>query len=351
MSLGFSAQDYASLFAPLSISAIIAYMFSDRLRSRVGTRTALISGVVVGAVAMFFLWGSSRIKDGDILRDILNLVFVLTGVSLALNMRNLNLYLSRYFPWKTSGAPLMISIMTGLGSLVVSVMLATTFSMNYWGYVPLIVFLLAAAVALAIYYYMGDELPVELLLEEDLPKKKGEISLWFYAGILTLYGFCETLFGNWSAVYLTASKGFTAGHALWALSLFWGAVVFGRICSLALETRVGYERVYRLSSWLLIFALFFVVLGSGDYLWAAIFMAGTGCSVFFLLTQKYAEKALSFNATLIADIMMGAYVIGYAFAAYGVGLAEPSGKALGSTFIVGAIAALCSQIMILRRYR
>src|SRR5262249_58611148 len=52
---------------------------------------------------------------------------------------------------------------------------------------------------------------------------------WVFAGFAVLYGFCETVNGNWSQLDMTRELGATTTVAAIALTAFWTMVTVGRI--------------------------------------------------------------------------------------------------------------------------
>ena len=67
---------------------------------------------------------------------------------------------------------------------------------------------------------------------------------WLYAAAVLLYGVCETLFGNWSTLYLDGQRGLSTTVASLALATFWAMVTVGRIAIAALTARVAARTIY-----------------------------------------------------------------------------------------------------------
>ena len=57
-----------------------------------------------------------------------------------------------------------------------------------------------------------------------------------FAGFAVLYGFCETMNGNWSQLDMTQELGATTTQASLALTAFWGMVTVGRIAFAAIPS-------------------------------------------------------------------------------------------------------------------
>ncbi|MCK7533021.1 MAG: hypothetical protein MZV63_19320 [Marinilabiliales bacterium] len=64
-------------------------------------------------------------------------------------------------------------------------------------------------------------------------------AFWTFAAIAVLYAFAEGTFSNWAVIYLREAKGLPAGVAALALSVFWGAMVAGRLLVAVLVVRIA----------------------------------------------------------------------------------------------------------------
>lgn len=347
-SLGFSAGDLASYFAPFSIAAIISYLMSSMISSRLGEKKAFVVGMSIATIALLFLAGSSRLIDVDVLKEVLNLVFILSGVAVGLSIRSLQFYLSRLFPLEEPYGNFLLTIYFGLGACIAVALVSCGQMLHFWALGPLVIGLAAAAQALLTHYFLEEVPPAEILLEEEKKIKKREVSLWFFAGLIFLLGFCETLFGNWSLFYMYKQKGMTIISSLFVLSWFWASIVLGRIAILLLNNKIDYGRLYFILPWILVSGFFLAFWGNGIGFVLGITLGGIGCSAFFTLVQYRAEKSLQLHRGVVYDILLAAFMLGYACAAYGVGLMEPQGNALGSVFVMGAIAACCMGVLQIR---
>jgi hypothetical protein len=61
-------------------------------------------------------------------------------------------------------------------------------------------------------------------------------AFWLFAGFAVLYGFCETMNGNWSQLDLTSLK-VSATVASLALTVFWAMVTAGRVLFALIQDR------------------------------------------------------------------------------------------------------------------
>ena len=64
-------------------------------------------------------------------------------------------------------------------------------------------------------------------------------AFWIFAAIAVLYAFAEGTFSNWAVIYLREAKDLSAVVAALALSVFWGAMVVGRLLVAVLVVRIA----------------------------------------------------------------------------------------------------------------
>ncbi|MGH8598681.1 MAG: MFS transporter [Gammaproteobacteria bacterium] len=129
--------------------------------------------------------------------------------------------------------------------------------------------------------------------------------------IAVLYAFAEGTFSNWAITYLNEDRGIDAGTAALALSVFWGALVLGRLLISALIVRVRAAVIWQCLPLLMIAvfgALPYVTSAAGGLLIFA--AAGAACSAFFPLTVARASARFSGNEALMGSIMTAALMLG-----------------------------------------
>lgn len=102
---------------------------------------------------------------------------------------------------------LTLNALLGTGTALAPLLIAVFLALGAWWLLPVL-----AAAALA-----GFLASVRIPLDPGPTPQRtapGRVRLparcWWYAAEVLLYGMCETLFGNWSSVYLTGERGLSA---------------------------------------------------------------------------------------------------------------------------------------------
>src|SRR5262249_30946519 len=150
-----------------------------------------------------------------------------------------------------------------------------------------------------------------------------------------LYGFCETMNGNWSQLDMTKDLHATATEASFALTAFWGMVTVGRILFAMIERWFPPLRTYHVLPFLL--AVMFVIIAA---LPAGKPWAGLGCSALLPLTISFASEQLVTMGASVAGAVIAFYQMGYGIAAFGTGPLVDNGVSLHVLFGFAAIAAV-----------
>jgi fucose permease len=175
-------------------------------------------------------------------------------------------------------------------------------------------------------------------------KNKFPARFWNFAAFALLYGVCETMNGNWAALYMKQHFSASASLASIALATFWGMVTAGRILFAAIEKWVPEKMVCRVLP--LVIAAAFVasacVPKSNSSLGLLTFaLAGLGCSALLPLTISFSQKELTAIAASVAGGLIAFYQIGYGVAAFGVGpLQSWTGSDLSAIYGGTAVVAL-----------
>jgi len=166
---------------------------------------------------------------------------------------------------------------------------------------------------------------------------------WVFAAFAVLYGFCETMNGNWSQLDMTKDLHATATQASLALTAFWGMVTVGRVLFAMIERRFPPHLTYRVLPFLL--AIMFVVIavlpaGNPAAGIVAFALAGFGCSALLPLTISFAQEQLLTMGAAVAGAVIAFYQVGYGIAAFGTGPLVDAGVSLPALFGAAAIAAV-----------
>ena len=140
----------------------------------------------------------------------------------------LNTFAARLDPDRQDRSVLTLNALLGTGTALAPLLIAVFLALGAWWLLPVL-----AAVALAGFIVAAVRTPLDAGPPPPPRTAGARVRLpprfWWYAAAVVLYGICETLFGNWSSVYLTGQRGLSAQTASLALAAFWACVTIGRV--------------------------------------------------------------------------------------------------------------------------
>jgi fucose permease len=119
-------------------------------------------------------------------------------------------------------------------------------------------------------------------------------AFWLFAAFGVMYGFCETMNGNWSQLDLTSLKNSVTVASL-ALTAFWAMVTVGRLLFAVIQRRFPSRLVYHLLPFVLAgaFVLISVLPSRAPVAGVVAFaLAGFGCSALLPLTISFGQERL-----------------------------------------------------------
>jgi predicted MFS family arabinose efflux permease len=221
------------------------------------------------------------------------------------------------------------------------VFVAIFVGLGFWWGLPL-----TSAGLLVLLIAVSLKLPLHV---ERLRKRAGRATggiparFWVYAGFAVLYGFCETVNGNWSQLDMTSELGASATQASLALTAFWAMVTLGRVLFAALQRRVPSRVAYHVLPFVLagVFAIIALLPDDEPALGVLAFgLAGLGCSALLPLTISFGQEELAAVAAGMAGGVIAFYQLGYGFAAFGIGPLVDHGVSLPTIYAFSAVVAL-----------
>lgn len=162
---------------------------------------------------------------------------------------------------------------------------------------------------------------------------------WLFAVFAALYGFCETMNGNWSQIDLVALH-VSATTAL-TLTVFWAMVTAGRVPFAALHW-VPSRLAYHVLPFVLAGAFAFIALLPSGSAWAGILafgLAGLGCSALLPLTISFGQEAMTAISASVASGVIACYQLGYGSPPSGVGPLRSAGLSLPEIYAGAAVVA------------
>jgi MFS family permease len=359
-----SRSEYGLMFLPQVITAIIASLAGagliwPGLARRVREKTIYLAGLLADLAAMALLIVSWLVvHDHGLAYGLLLTATACLGAGFGLAVPSLNTLAAAFHPAAVDQAVLVLNALLGLGTALAPAFVAAFVGIGFWIGLPILVACLLAGL-------------IVVSLREDLsPSADGSSraasqtggepahgpqpaaggvprAFWVFAAFAVLYGFCETMNGNWSQLDIT-SLGVRTATASLALTGFWALVTVGRIVVALVRRWVPSRVAYHFLPFLLAGAFVLIAAlprNSPAAAIAAFCLAGLGCSALLPLTISFGQEKLVDNQQLVTGGVIAFYQAGYGIAAFGVGPLTSAGISLPAVF--GASAAVAAAMGLL----
>ncbi|MEI2781084.1 MAG: MFS transporter [Candidatus Competibacter sp.] len=317
---GFTDAQYGAIFLPQVALAVLGAVAGGMLARRLGLRPLLWLAAAGNGLSQLALAASLWVMPALAFPTIL-VGTALLGWSFGLGGAPLNSYPPRLFPKRAPAAVVALHTLLGLG-LMVGPLLADGFGRaGEWIGFPLSLLGLSALLALtAAAVRLPPDVGGETERQTDANPPLSSGAFWTFAAIAVLYAFAEGTFGNWAAVYLREAKGLSATVAALALSVFWGAMVAGRLLVSVLVARIAPLMIW-LALPALMIAAFLLLPGadtpaSGLGLFA---LAGLACSAFFPLTIALASERFPEHVAWVSSMLIAALMVGVGLGSFAIG--------------------------------
>jgi fucose permease len=337
---GLSNTQYGLLFVPQVLTAITTSLLGASIGRRFGTKQVYLAGLACGLVAMVLLIVSSAFESNtSVAFPLLLVATALLGAGFGLTVPSLNTLTAAFHPDGVASSVLVLNALLGLGTALAPVFVAIFVGLGFWWGLPLTSsILLAALVAVSLGLPLRTEARAAAARAAKIPRR-----FWMYAGFAILYGFCETVNGNWSQLDMTSKLGASTTQAAIALTAFWAMITVGRVVFAAINRLLAVSTTYHVLPFLL--AATFVLIavlpagatGAGI---AAFALAGLGCSALLPLTIGFGEEEFAGIAAALAGGVIAFYQLGYGVAAFGVGPLLDHGVKLPAVYGFSAIVAV-----------
>jgi len=335
---GFTDAQYGAIFLPQVAAAVIGALAGGALAARFSLRNLLWVALAINAVSQLLLAGSVLLEPGPAYALLL-LGTSSLGLGFGVSGAPLNGLPPLCFPNRRDTALIALHTFLGLG-LAVGPVIANPFIMaGQWVGFPLLLAVLAlllAVVALAGDYpdtsgpmpmpaapalQSGDPVPLQFSMRQSAGHPAGKAGFWLFAAITVLYAFAEGTFGNWAILYLQDVKHLPETIAAGALSVFWMAMVAGRLLTSVLVLRVAPRHIWLLLPLIMITAFLLLPYAgtpaSGIGLFA---LAGLACSAFFPLSIGIASERFREHVPWVSSMLIAALMVGVGLGSWMVGL-------------------------------
>jgi MFS family permease len=343
---GLSNTQYGTMFLPQVVTAITGALLGGQLAARFGLKRVFLAGLAADLASMALLIISQFFTaDQAVAYGLLLVATACLGAGFGLTVPAINELTAAFHPDRVDGSVLVLNALLGLGTALAPVFVAIFVGLGFWWGLPVM-----SSVLLLVLIVVSAGLPLrpetsEGACERAAAGRRAGIPrlFWVFAAFAVLYGFCETMNGNWSQLDMTTNLHATATQASFALTAFWGMVTVGRVLFAMITRWFPPQRTYHVLPFLL--AIMFVVIaalptGSAGAGILAFALAGFGCSALLPLTISFAGEQLLSMGAAVAGAVIAFYQFGYGIAAFGTGPLVDAGISLRALFVAAAVAAV-----------
>lgn len=346
-----SSSQYGALFLPQVVTAITASLLGGNLARRFEIKRVYLAGLLSSLVAMMLLVLSAPVAGRPGAFALLLVATAFVGTGFGLTVPALNTLTAAFHPAAVDRSVLILNALLGLGTALAPVFVAVFVGLGFWWGLPVLsAVLLAAIIVVSLSLPLRAEEPTTEGASATSPQGRSiPTRLWLFAVFAVMYGFCETMNGNWAQLDMTSRLGASTTVASLALTAFWGMVTVGRVLFAAIQRSFPTSRTYHLLPFVLAAALGSIALLPSGSAWAGVLafgLAGLGCSALLPLTISFGETQLVTMSAAAAGAIIAFYQLGYGIAAFGTGPLQSAGITLPTLFAVTAGVAvalgLCS---------
>jgi fucose permease len=332
---GFSDAQYGAIFLPQVALAVVGALAGGSLASRWGLKTLLWIALLINALSQVLLAATAGLSP-DMAYAALLVGTGSMGLGFGLAGAPLNGLPPLLFPSKRDSALVALHTLLGLG-LALGPWIANPFVMaGHWVGFPMLLAGFAAflAVAAAVARFPTGEPPAEQAPMSDpmpLPAFGGTgdahpvrlAGFWLLALACVLYAFAEGTFSNWAVLYLQDIKHLPETIAAGALSVFWAAMVGGRLLAAVLVLRIPPQPIWLVLPPLMIAAFLLLPYADTPVLGIGLFaFAGLACSAFFPLSIGLASRRFVRHVPWVSSALIAALMVGVGLGSYFIGLLQ-----------------------------
>jgi len=336
---GLSDAQYGAIFLPQVALAVVGALAGGSLATRWGLKTLLWIALLVNALSQLLLAATAGLSPWAAYVAVLAGTASL-GLGFGLSGAPLNGLPPLLFPSKRDSALVALHTLLGLG-LALGPWFANPFVMaGHWVGFPLLLACLAAllaaaaglarfpsgevpAAAPAVSAPMADPMPLPAFGDPNDAHPVRAAGFWLFALACVLYAFAEGTFSNWTVLYLQDIKQLPETVAAGALSVFWAAIVGGRLLTAVLILRLAPQRIWLVLPLLMTAAFLLLPYADTPFLGIGLFaFAGLACSAFFPLTIGLASKRFAAHVPWVSSMLIAALMVGVGTGSYVIGLLQ-----------------------------
>jgi len=350
---GLSSTQYGTMFLPQAVTAVTSALLQGGLAERFGAKRVYLAGLAANLAAMLLLIASWFVEtEQGVAYGLLLAATGCLGAGFGLTVPSLNTFAAAFHPGAVDRSVLVLNSLLGLGTALAPVFVAAFVGLGAWVALPVL-----AAAAVVGLFAVSARLPLRIAADtaSGRPGGRGPAGrrvpvppqFWVFAGFAVLYGFCETMNGNWSQLDLTSLK-VSAPMASLALTVFWAMVTLGRVLFAAVARWFPSRLAYHVLPFVLAAAFALISAlpsGAGGLGIVAFGLAGFGCSALLPLTISFGQEKLVSLAAVISGLLIACYEVGYGLAAFGVGPLRRAGLSLPELFGASAVVAVVLGVL------
>jgi len=353
-SYGLSSAQYGAMFLPQAVTAVVSSLLQGNLSHRLGGKRVYLAGLCANLAAMILLIASRFVMGShSVAYPLLLLATACLGVGFGLTVPSINTFTAAFHPDAVDRSVLSLNALLGLGTTLAPVFVAIFVGLGFWVGLPVL-----AAVAVTALLLVSLRLPFTTARAappqaagraEASPGRRGPLpaAFWLFAVFGVMYGFCETMNGNWSQLDLTSLK-VSATVASLALTAFWAMVTAGRLLFAVIQRWFPSRLAYHLLPFVLAgaFVLISVLPSRAPVVSVLAFaLAGFGCSALLPLTISFGQERLVSISAGMAGLVIAFYQLGYGIAAFGVGPLRHAGLTLPDLYAASAVVAVALGLL------
>ena len=343
-----SHSQYGIMFVPQVSTAIVASLLGagllwPSLARRASEKTLLLAGLLADLASMALLIVSWLVVHQHAAAfGLLLAATACLGAGFGLSVPSLNTLAAALHPAAVDRSVLVLNALLGLGTAVAPVFVAAFNGLGFWIGLPVLAACLLAGLIGVSLRLPLDPGPVSPRRGAAPAAGRGiPAGFWVFAAFAVLYGFCETMNGNWSQLDVT-SLGVRPAIASLTLTGFWATVTAGRVLLAVVQRWLPSRAAYHGLPFLL--AVAFVLIAALPShapvaAVAAFCLAGLGCSALLPLTISLGQGKLADRQAMVAGGVIACYQVGYGLAAFGVGPLTSAGVRLPAIYAASAAVA------------
>jgi MFS family permease len=346
-SYGLSSGQYGAMFLPQAITAVGSSLLQGSLSRRLGGKPVYLAGLCANLVAMILLIASRFVIGSQpVAYPLLLVATACLGVGFGLTVPSINTFTAAFHPDAVDRSVLVLNSLLGLGTALAPVFVAIFAGLGFWVGLPV---LAAAAVTALLLASLRLPFGTGRAARSPASTRRGAIpaAFWLFAAFGVMYGFCETMNGNWSQLDLTSLK-VSATVASLALTVFWAMVTAGRLLFAVVQRWFPSRLAYHLLPFVLAGAFVLISMlppqAPAESV-LAFALAGFGCSALLPLTISFGQERLASMSAAMAGLVIAFYQLGYGVAAFGVGPLRRAGLTLPDLYGVSAVVAVALGLL------